>query len=891
MRRFFCCGPKDVAESDLPAKPAKQVSERVDRSGVTATAKARKEEQSVESKAARASGEASERNLPTEKPAIPTSEEEATKDGLPAEKPAAASTTEAEGITAEKLPAETPATTREEPAEEQSPVDAPAVPTTAETGREELIAESPAAPTTEDVAEKELPAEVPAEVPAEAPAAAVREDAGADGSPAEHPAPPTTADSSASKYVLAPETAEESSVVDAPVAPASEDSPADVSVVSTKDDSPAETLVVSTNATAEEEQPPAIPEKAEARNRLSIISTTDDAPAETFATPIEESSPVKLPPVPADEEPVVDVPVVSAKEDVPAEEPVVSTKENVSSETPAPSTHTPEADSPAEAPAAPATGEASIAQEDSVATIEDKKDPEVTTEETVSAETQDAPVEEIEPVEEFVVQSRPMDDVAPVEDFVVQSRPMEETSPADEFVVQSRPMEEITASDEFVVQSRPMEEITASDESIVQSREVVPVEPPVVLTKDEDSHSEAPSTSATDSEDDSSSQTTAPAELPKAREDSVIPKGQEEKFKNIAVPRLFPNSRQGDILQRAVEAYIVNGRSDWTFIRKCLPKSVKGDDSAAQLTKVVLTRMLENCLSEVELTESRVFLPILREQLAQFYWEDHKDKAAIKLWNKVLGDSANGDSDSIVYRARTNATRQLCNIYFTKALEAHISGEDPSKHAKKLEEAAGRGADPVTTMWWYAHCSSLMLTAWHQIHDEDADRALENFRFNAKCAVGKLEGRNPSHAESGFLLLAETLMTAADNWESHVEGDENATRAMSLFLQHHYGLGSDNDGEHCSNKPQTYGACETCDTQLSWGHFQTCRYCKVDFCDSCHQSLEETTLKVRICSPIHDFFRTSGPAPHEIPKDHVLLDGEQVHYKRWISMLKEDWGL
>ncbi|EKG14869.1 NACHT and TPR domain protein [Macrophomina phaseolina MS6] len=813
MRRFFCCGPKDEAESDLPVKPAKQVSEKADRAGVTASGKTKKEEEANgETKAVKASGEAAGQSLPTEKPAIPTSEE-ATKDHLTAEKPAAP-TTESEGITEEKQSAETPATPSGDAAEEQLSVDAVAAPAGAESGDGQLAAESASVNIAEKSAEEKLPTETtatPTEVKVEVEVPINPEVA------APTVAEPTKSESAAEERDALVNAAEDSSVPKSSAAAVSEKSPVDIPPISPTEDSPAEVFVTPAEEKPREDvlsaEPPAIPAKAEARNQISTSSTAEESPVQASTSLTKEQLPIEDNTSPAIED--------SAEETSSTKEPAVVVKDETSTEAPAAQATTVEEDSPAETSAVPASP--TLLAEKSVAIVEDKEST----------------------------------DVAPVEIVAeVHTSHTEVDAPTEEFVV--------------------------------PSREVVPVDPPVVLTKDDDTHSEAPSATATDLDDDASSHTTDAPELPTAREDSVIPKGSDQK---ITVPRLFPNNKQGDILQRVIEAYIINGRSDWKLFHRYLPKpKANGDDSAVKLTKLVFTRMLENCLSEVELTEGRIFLPILREQLAELYWEEHHDKHAIKLWRKVLGDSANGDSDSIVYRARTNATRSLCNIYFTKALEAHIAGEDPSKYAKKLEEAAGRGADPVTTKWWYAHCSSLMLTAWHQIHD-DSDRALENFRFNAKCAVGKLEGRNPSNAESGFLLLAETLMTAADNWGGHVEGDENATRAMSLFLQHHYGLGAENDSEQRSAKAQTYGACETCDNDLVWGHFQTCRYCKIDLCDSCHKDLEETTLKVRVCSPIHDYFKTSGPAPHEIPKDHVLLDGEHVHYKQWIQMLKEDWGL
>lgn len=800
MRRFFCCGPKDEAESNIPSKPAKQVSEKVDRSGVTSSGKARKENQSVERRASKTSGEASEKKLSTEQPGLPTSEGEATKDDLTAEKPTAP-TTESEGIEGQKQSAEEPSPTSEETGKEQPPVDTPAVPTTADAGEEQLIVESPAVQPTDEATEEKLHAEVPA--------AAVENETEADDLPVEQPAVSESAetvkeDSVVEHHAPSPKDLEESSAT-----PAVEDPTTEVPASSTEDDSTVETPVESAIEKTEEEslpvEPPVIPAKAESRNKEIPTPTDEGSPAETPTPSTEVQSPTEVTETPLEE------PVASAKEDVPAEESFVSAKEDVLEEESTAQTGATEETSPAETSVEPTTE--TLAVEEAAVSIQERRTSVDSTRESVSDEGHDA-----------------------------------------------------------------------SEDSIVESREVVPVDPPVLLTKDEDTYSEGPSI-ATESEDDETPDSPHPGIT---REDSVIPKGQDEKLSKLIVPRLFPNNRQGDILQRAVEEYLINGKPDWKIIRKYLPK---GDDSAAKLTKVILTRMMENCLSEVELTEGRVFLPILREQLALLYWEDNQDKKAIKLWRKVLCDSNNDDSDSIVYRAKTNSTRQLCNIYFTKALEAHMSGENPSRFAKQLEEAAGRGADPITTMWWYAHCSSLMLTAWHQISDEDTDMALENFRFNAKCAVGKLNGRNPSNAKSGFLLLAETLMTAADNWESHVESDQNATRAMSLFLQHQYGVELKKNTDDSSSPAPTYGACETCDTELSWGHFQTCRYCKVDFCDSCHKCLEETTLPVRICSPVHDFFRTSGPAPHEMPKDHVLLDGEQVHYKRWIAELKEEWGL
>lgn len=808
MRRFFCCGPKDEPESDLPVKPAKQVPEKVDRSGVTSSGKVRKEEQNGASKAVKAGEESGGQDLSTEKPETPTSEEEATKDHLPAEKPAAAST-EAEVITEEKQKPETVAPPSGDTAKDQLPAETDAVPAAAEHVKEQSVAESAPVDTTEKSADEKLPAEVSA-APSE-------KNVEADDALAQEAAVPTTAEitADAEEHDTSTKAAEDDYIPRTPTSPAKEDLHVDVPRTATTENTelfftPAEEKPREELPSDEpSDEPPAIPEKAETRNKASSSPTEEESRIETSATSTKTELPVEESTSPAVEEPV--------KEDLSSEEPVVPLKDEISTGTLTAQTTTKEEVSPAETSTVPVSP-----TEEAVTIVEEKS----------------------------VV-------VSPEE--IIPESPVTQT-----------------------------EDDAPTEESVVQSTEVVPVDPPVVLTKDDDTHSEAASATATDLDDDTSSHTTDAPEPSHTREDSVIPKGSDQK---ITVPRLFPNNKQGNVLQRVIEAYIINGRSDSKLFQKYLPKpKANGDDSAVKLTKVVLTRMLENCLSEVELTEGRIYLPILREQLAQLYWEDHKDKQAIKLWRKVLGDSANGDSDSIVYRARTNATRSLCNIYFTKALEAHISGEDPSKYAKKLEEAAGRGADPVTNMWWYAHCSSLMLTAWHQIYD-DSDRALENFRFNAKCAVGKLEGRNPSNAESGFLLLAETLMTAADNWEGHVEGDENATRAMSLFLQHHYGLGAENDSENRSAKAQTYGPCETCETELTWGHFQTCRYCKVDLCDSCHKDLEETTLKVRVCSPIHDFFKTNGPAPHEIPKDHVLLDGEHVHYKQWIQMLKEDWGL
>ncbi|KAL1616388.1 hypothetical protein SLS54_008484 [Diplodia seriata] len=776
MRRFFCCGPKDEVEADLPVKPAKQVAEKVDRAGVTSSGKPMKEQQQQQQqddgKAAEAGAKDGDQGASTEEAAIATSEQEATEDHLPAEKPDD-STTEPEGAKEEEQHAETPVPTTttetEDVAREPARADAPAASATAAAAAEEdLVAAGPAVEATENAAE--------------APAASLQ-DLPAVPTAAEHP------EIGAAAEEHAPSTIEPAVAVAEPAAAPAVEEPEDL-------ESPAEAFFTPAEEKAEEHplsvEIPAIPEKSESRSRSPASPVSEHPPAE----PVEDA-----------------VPVLAASES--AEEPVVFSEEEVAEETPEVPTSVADEVLPAETPAAP---------------LDETHDDAVTIQE-----------------------------------------------------------QEESAFSTFGITA------TEAEESIVESREVVPVDPPVVLTKDEDTHSETHTGTATDDdaddEDDASSHTTDGPEPGITREDSVIPNGSDQK---VSMPRLFPHNRQGNILQRVIESYIINGRSDWKIVQKYLPKpTANGDDSAAQLSKVIMTRMLEHCLSEAELTEGRVFMPILREQLAHFYWEDHKDKQAIKLWRKVLGDTANGDSDKFVYRARTNATRSLCNIYFTKALEAHIAGEDPSKYAKKLEEAAGRGADPVTTMWWYAHCSSLMLTAWHQMHDEDSYRALENFRFNAKCAIGKLESRASSNAESGFLLLAETLMTAADNWDGHVEGDESATRAMSLFLQHHYAVGLDTvDGDSSvANKAQTYGACETCDNELSWGHFQTCRYCKVDLCDSCHKSLEDTTLKVRVCSPIHDFFRTSGPAPHELPKDFVLLDGEQVHYKTWIAMLKEDWAL
>ncbi|OJD35168.1 nacht and tpr domain protein [Diplodia corticola] len=810
MRRFFCCGPKDEAETELPVKPAKQVAEKVDRAGVvsggkaTKDTRAAKDQQKGDGEAAEASAEASEKGA-----SIPTSEHEATEDHLAAEKPDA-STTEPEGIKEEDQQAETPAPTAaaDDVAKDQAHparADAPA-------GKEDLVAAGPAVEATESAAEKELAADgLP---PAEAPAASSVE---------------KTPEAPVEQPVAVVEDQGSAIVAEATAAPAVQEAPAPPAAVADEDiESLAEAFFTPAEEKPEENplsvEIPAVPEKSESRTKSPVSEDESAEPAE----PVDDAAPVS-----AASEPVED--------HSPAEEPVAVAEKEAVEETPDVPASVTEEVSPAEIPVAP-LDETPSTQDDAI-TIKE------------------------------------------------QEYEQEQEQEHSAFSTSGITATEAEAEDE---------DNTAAEESIVESREVVPVDPPVVLTKDEDTHSETHSGTVTDDdadadaddEDDASSHTTDSPEPGITREDSVIPNGSDQK---VSMPRLFPHNKQGNILQRVIESYIINGRSDWKIVQKYLPKpTADGDDSAAKLSRVIMTRMLEHCLSEAELTEGRVFMPILREQLAHFYWEDHKDKEAIKLWRKVLGDTANGDSDKFVYRARTNATRSLCNIYFTKALEAHIAGEDPSKHAKKLEEAAGRGADPVTTMWWYAHCSSLMLTAWHQMHDEDSYRALENFRFNAKCAIGKLESKASSNAESGFLLLAETLMTAADNWEGHVEGDESATRAMSLFLQHHYAVGLEKDGDgdgSAANKAQTYGACETCDNELSWGHFQTCRYCKVDLCDSCHKSLEDTTLKVRVCSPIHDFFRTSGPAPHELPKDHVLLEGEQVHYKTWISMLKDDWAI
>lgn len=827
MRRFFCCGPKDEADADLPVKPAKQVSEKADRSGVTSSGKAKKEEQQQK-------GE-------EEKRAIPTSEDEATKDHLPAEKPDAP-TTKPEGITEEEQQAETPVPTSGDVVRDHARADAPAALTTAADGKEDLVAAGPAVDTTENAAEKQLAAEVPA--------ASVEK---TQESPAEQP---TTAEHPEEPAIAVDETVPDiESPVEAFFTPAEE-----------KPEEPELSVDV-----------PAIPEKSESRVKTPVSPTAEDE--DSPAEPTADVIPAPAASEPADDHPPTEEPVVVAKEepgDAAKDEPAVAAEEEPVA-------------AAEEEPVVAAKEEPIVATEEKVVDIAKEEPAIVAKEEPVTVAEEELVVAKEEAVEETSeVQTNVTEEFLPAE----ISPAVDEALSAEDDAATIQAKEDSTAEPESAAGPvTTTEDNTAAEESIVQSREVVPVDPPVVLTKDEDTHSETHSGTVTDSEDDASSHTTDTPEPGITREDSVIPKGSDQK---VSMPRLFPNNRQGNILQRVIESYIINGRSDWKILQKYLPKpTANGDDSAARLTKVIMTRMLENCLSEAELTESRVFLPILREQLAHFYWDDHKDKQAIRLWRKVLGDSANGDSDKFVYRARTNATRSLCNIYFTKALEAHIAGEDPSKHAKKLEEAAGRGADPVTTMWWDAHCSSLMLTAWHQMHDEDSYRALENFRFNAKCAIGKLEARDRSNAESGFLLLAETLMTAADNWGGHVEGDENATRAMSLFLQHHYALGLENDdGDNSSvTKAHTYGACETCDNELSWGHFQTCRYCKVDLCDSCHKSLEETTLRVRVCSPIHDFFRTSGPAPHEIPRDHVLLDGEQVHYKTWIAMLKDEWAL
>lgn len=291
---------------------------------------------------------------------------------------------------------------------------------------------------------------------------------------------------------------------------------------------------------------------------------------------------------------------------------------------------------------------------------------------------------------------------------------------------------------------------------------------------------------------------------------------------------------------------------------------------------VHIIQILEQCLKEARLT-GHILIPILQDYLARYLFQTtSNEKTAFELWGEVL-QNQNTSYSVLSHRCKANATRYLSSRAFTKALVAKALHQEKAaeRHLQELRDILSRGTDATQSMWWSAHCNSLMGSVLLLITNS-VTQAHQNFRRDVKLAIDILEDWDKSNDVSGFLMLLEVFMTTGVD-------DEDANSAMTLFLQY---LLYD-ETEQIIRKPLI--ECHGCGEEVTWRSFRVCRYCKSDFCDECFLLIKDDKHEFRLCHPLHEFFKPWGPSPAERPKGYVEVDGKEVEFVEWVDGLKKKW--
>jgi tetratricopeptide (TPR) repeat protein len=242
----------------------------------------------------------------------------------------------------------------------------------------------------------------------------------------------------------------------------------------------------------------------------------------------------------------------------------------------------------------------------------------------------------------------------------------------------------------------------------------------------------------------------------------------------------------------------------------------------------------------------------------------------------------------------SSAARQLCNIYFQKALSAHKAGKDTEPWIPKLKELAtskaGRsdegpvyrmndaslllgiylrrygGADEKT----WKHCSRAMILETIDLLGHE-DRTYDQNSYNQLAKVLMAAGQKSIALEALAVVLRP--LEAISNPELL-----KAFKAID-FITYYYGC----DGP-CRTQFHTYKDppykelyfCEDC--------IDTC------FCEDCFPIAKKGELPFRKCSPEHSFVQVF-PIPVQV-KDVAarFIDMKTVEVQKdWLDALRKEW--
>lgn len=255
--------------------------------------------------------------------------------------------------------------------------------------------------------------------------------------------------------------------------------------------------------------------------------------------------------------------------------------------------------------------------------------------------------------------------------------------------------------------------------------------------------------------------------------------------------------------------------------------------------------------------------------LAKTYYEFGNDRnRAVRIWKHIIKPVGSSNSHDEVCYARKDALFCLSRHYLLRSIETSHDSSLSKEYSQELERLA---MTKFLDIFIQSFEPSLLLGVWLN-YGGHAEEAYKCFQMQIAEALHLLSPKGLDTRINAQVNLAGLLLAAGD--------DRNAIALAQAIRK-----------SGISGRDDFWFLSDGCDVDMPTYNVSFCRYCTnlTGLCVPCMELLKANNLRVKVCSPRHDWVVTP-PLERNI-QGKLFVDGEYVDFEDWKRQLKEKWGL